>query len=118
MMKLKAVRKSSDSLKMLQSQERQLGPSRHDIHFIHHDEKLAMFTTVISPQDHPVPTMSTFGSPGGQQKIQKPIPCVRCARPFAESHLLTLDRPERGSFPLDHEGIPLPSLTPILNSIY
>jgi len=30
--------------------------------------------------------MSTFGSPGGQQKIQKPIP------------------PERGSFPLDHEG--------------
>ncbi|KAE9982385.1 hypothetical protein EG328_010919 [Venturia inaequalis] len=30
--------------------------------------------------------MSTFGSPGGQMKIQKPIP------------------PERGSFPLDHEG--------------
>ncbi|KAF2428820.1 hypothetical protein EJ08DRAFT_554504, partial [Tothia fuscella] len=30
--------------------------------------------------------MSTFGSPGGQQKIFKPIP------------------PERGSFPLDHEG--------------
>ncbi|KIW06598.1 hypothetical protein, variant [Verruconis gallopava] len=30
--------------------------------------------------------MSTFGSPGGQQKIQKPIP------------------PERGSFPLDHDG--------------
>ncbi|KAF2401265.1 hypothetical protein EJ06DRAFT_475165 [Trichodelitschia bisporula] len=30
--------------------------------------------------------MSTFGSPGGQQKIFKPTP------------------PERGSFPLDHEG--------------
>jgi len=30
--------------------------------------------------------MSTFGSPGGQQKIQKPNP------------------PERGSFPLDHDG--------------
>ncbi|OCK97463.1 cytochrome c oxidase assembly protein COX19, partial [Cenococcum geophilum 1.58] len=30
--------------------------------------------------------MSAFGGPGGRQKIQKPIP------------------PERGSFPLDHDG--------------
>lgn len=30
--------------------------------------------------------MSTFGSPGGRQVISKPIP------------------PERGSFPLDHDG--------------
>ncbi|KAI9661530.1 MAG: Cytochrome c oxidase assembly protein cox19 [Alyxoria varia] len=30
--------------------------------------------------------MSTFGSPGGQQRISKPSP------------------PERGSFPLDHDG--------------
>ncbi|KAF2145551.1 uncharacterized protein K452DRAFT_205449, partial [Aplosporella prunicola CBS 121167] len=30
--------------------------------------------------------MSTFGSPGGRTTVQKPIP------------------PERGSFPLDHEG--------------
>ncbi|KAF2189430.1 hypothetical protein K469DRAFT_491684, partial [Zopfia rhizophila CBS 207.26] len=30
--------------------------------------------------------MSTFGGPGGGQKIQKPTP------------------PERGSFPLDHDG--------------
>lgn len=30
--------------------------------------------------------MSTFGSPGGQQKLQPPKP------------------PERGSFPLDHDG--------------
>lgn len=30
--------------------------------------------------------MSTFGSPGGRQQISKPIP------------------PERGSFPLDHDG--------------
>lgn len=65
--------------------------------------------------------MSTFGGPGGGQKVGRPTPYVApdpCLHPSGTGSISNivvlivrllisdcLNRPERGSFPLDHDGM-------------
>lgn len=61
---------------LLPEPKQQLGPSRHDLHLKTSQRKLPVLSSVVSLSSPTVLTMSTFGSPGGQQKIHKPVPSV------------------------------------------